>query len=114
MAYQQDLGLKTGDELVICTDAGDRGFTVAGFVRDAQMASSLSSATRFLVAEDDLASLRSAGGGDPEIIVEYRLTDVSLSDGFQTAYESQEALPKNGAPSSSSTVRSDHAGPNIS
>lgn len=96
VAYQQSLGLQAGDELAVRTDDGSLALTVAGVVRDAQMASSLSSATRFLVSGDDLRSLRSAGGGDPEIIVEYRLTDVSLAGGFQTAYESQEALPKNG------------------
>lgn len=82
VAYQQSLGLQAGDELAVRTDDGNLALTVAGVVRDAQMASSLSSATRFLVSGDDLRSLKNAGGGDPEIIVEYRLTDVSLAGGI--------------------------------
>ncbi len=96
VAYQQSFGLETGDELTIRTDAGNLALTVRGFVRDSQMASSLSSATRFLVSDDDFADLASAGGGDPEIIAEYRLSDTSLISTFQTAYESDDALPKNG------------------
>ena len=63
VAYQQSFGLETGDELTIRTDAGNQALTVRGFVRDSQMASSLSSATRFLVSNDDFAALASAGLG---------------------------------------------------
>ena len=96
VAYQQSFGLQVGDELGIRTDAGIHDVSVAGFVRDSQMASSLSSATRFVVSEADFQELGRAGGGDPEIIAEYRLTDPGLAAGFQTAYESDPALPKNG------------------
>lgn len=96
VAYEQEFGLRVGDELRIRTHTGDRDLLVAGFVRDAQMASSLSSATRFLVSETDFRELEGAGGSDPEIIVEYRLTDPSSASEFQRAYEAEEALPKNG------------------
>lgn len=96
VAYQQEFDLRIGDELRIGTDAGVHGLTVAGFVRDSQMASSLSSATRFLVSDEDFAALESAGGGAPEIIVEYLLTDTAATADLQRAYESDEALPKNG------------------
>jgi putative ABC transport system permease protein len=96
VAYQRGFGLEVGDELAVRTDAGARDLRVEGFVRDAQMASSLSSATRFLVAEEDLRALEEAGGGTPEIIVEYRLTDLDATSEFQRAYESDDALPKNG------------------
>jgi putative ABC transport system permease protein len=96
VAYQQSFGLHVGDELGIRTDAGIHDVSVAGFVRDSQMASSLSSATRFVVSEADFQELGRAGGGDPEIIAEYRLTDPGLASGFQTAYESDPTLPKNG------------------
>lgn len=96
VAYQQDFELQVGDEVMIRTDGGSHDLSVQGFVRDSQMASSLSSATRFLVAEEDFQDLAGAGGGDPEIIVEYRLTDTSLMSQFQTAYESDDTLPKNG------------------
>ncbi|MFI6578858.1 FtsX-like permease family protein [Nocardiopsis sp. NPDC050513] len=94
--YQRRYDLRVGDELSVMTDAGAHDLRVQGFVRDAQMASSLSSATRFLVSEADFAELDRSGGGVPEIIVEYRLTDPSSTSEFQRAYESDETLPKNG------------------
>lgn len=96
MGYQQDLELQAGDELTVRTDVGSHDLIVRGFVRDSQMASSLSSATRFLVSEEDFQDLAVAGGGDPEIIAEYRLSDTASVSQFQTAYESEDALPKNG------------------
>ncbi|WP_051704558.1 FtsX-like permease family protein [Glycomyces sp. NRRL B-16210] len=96
VAYEQRFELAIGDELRVKTAEGFQELTIAGFVRDSQMASSLSSATRFLVSEADFEALSEAGGGAPEIIVEYRLTDASLVSDFQRAYESDEALPKNG------------------
>src|SRR5690606_29379375 len=92
----QSFGLQAGDRLRIRTDTGVHAFQVRGFVRDAQMASSLSSATRFLVSEAAFRDLTRAGGGVPEIIVQYRLKDPSLASEFQRAYESDGALPKNG------------------
>ncbi|MFD0556978.1 FtsX-like permease family protein [Stackebrandtia endophytica] len=96
VAYQLQFELQTGDELRLTTDSGVHRFTVEGFVRDSQMASSLSSATRFVVSEADFAELTTAGGGAPEIIAEYRLSDTALIADLQRAYESDEALPKNG------------------
>ncbi|MCG5220830.1 FtsX-like permease family protein [Streptosporangium soli] len=96
VAYQQRFDLQAGDRLAIRTDNGFQDLRVQGFVRDAQMASSLSSATRFLVSGADFRELGRAGGGEPEIIAEYRLADPSLAADFQRAYESDEALPKNG------------------
>ncbi|MFV0434934.1 MAG: FtsX-like permease family protein [Leucobacter sp.] len=96
IATQQRLGLSSGDELAVRTDAGSHTFEVAGSVRDAQMTSSMSSATRFLVSVEDFERLRSAGGAAPEIAVEYRLADPALTSDFQRAYESDASLPKNG------------------
>ncbi|MEU5155738.1 ABC transporter permease [Glycomyces sp. NPDC021274] len=96
VAYQQQFDMEAGDTLRVQTAEGLRELRVEGFVRDAQMASSLSQSTRFLVSEDDFAALTAAGGGTPEIIVEYRLTDTSLVSDFKTAYEADDALPKNG------------------
>lgn len=96
VAYKQRFDLRIGDELRIRTATGIQELRVQGFVRDSQMASSLSSATRFLVSDAGFDALRSAGGGTFEIIVEYRLADASLVPEFQRAYESDEALPKNG------------------
>jgi putative ABC transport system permease protein len=96
VAYQQRFALRTGDELRVGTGTAVRELTVRGFVRDAQMASSLSSATRFVVSEADFAELERAGGATPEVIVGYRLSDPSAAAGFQRAYESDQALPRNG------------------
>lgn len=93
--YQQAFGLRAGDTLTVSTDRGPLTFDVQGVVKDAQMAASASSATRVLVSDEDFTRLRAAGGL-PEVIVEYRLTDAGLADGLQNAYESDEALPRNG------------------
>ncbi|GAA2113489.1 ABC transporter permease [Kocuria atrinae] len=100
VAYELQFGIEVGDRLTVRTSGGSEGqaeqFEVVGFVRDAQMASSMSSATRFLVSDQDFERLSSGGGGTPEIIVEYRLSDTAQLSDFQQAYESDEALPKNG------------------
>lgn len=105
VAYRQQFDLETGDELGVRTETGIHTLEVAGFVRDSQMASSLSSATRFVVAERDFAQLSEAGGGAPEIIAEYRLSDPSQVSDFQRAYESDEAMPKNGQAVTYSMIR---------
>ena len=96
VAYQDKFDLRVGDTLSVQTDTGPRDFTISGFVRDSQMASSLSSATRFVISPDDFAALGSAGGGSSEIIVEYRLADASNASALQTAYDSDHSLPRNG------------------
>lgn len=96
VAYQLQFELQSGDELQLTTDSGVHQFTIEGFVRDSQMASSLSSATRFVISEPDFAELVAAGGGAAEIIAEYRLSDTALVSDLQQAYESDDALPKNG------------------
>ena len=96
VAYQQQFGLVAGDRLSVRAASGYQTFQVAGFVRDAQMASSMSSATRFLISDADFARLDAAGGGNPEIIVEYRLNDLAALDAFQRSYEADATLPKNG------------------
>ena len=96
VAYQEKFGLQVGDTLSVQTDTGPRDFTISGFVRDSQMASSLSSATRFVISPNDFAALGSTGGGSSEIIVEYRLADASNASALQTAYDSDHSLPRNG------------------
>ena len=97
VASQQRYDLQIGDELTITTASTPLTLRIDGFVRDAQMASSLSSATRFLVSEEDFATLGDSGSGSPEIIVEYRLgTDAGGAGELQRAYEADPELPKNG------------------
>lgn len=96
VAYRQRFDLRVGDEIGVGTDGGVHRLRVQGFVRDAQMASSLASSTRFLVSEADHAALAAAGGGAPEIIVEYRLADPAGAADLQRAYEADADLPANG------------------
>ncbi|MCI1746913.1 MAG: FtsX-like permease family protein [Acidipropionibacterium sp.] len=96
VAVQQSHGLRTGDDLTLATAAGPLRLRIAGAVRDAQMASSLSSGSRFLISPSDLRTLQRSGSGSPEIIVEYRTADPSGAVDLQRAYESDPATPKNG------------------
>lgn len=105
VAYERQFGLETGDRLSVRTSSGTQQFEIVGFVRDAQMASSMSSATRFLISDDDFARLAAAGGGGREIIVEYRLTDTAQLADFQRAYESDPALPRNGQAVTGAMIR---------
>ena len=61
-----------------------KAFVVAGFVRDSQMNSLLSSSKRFLISENDYAQL--AGFGHVEYLIEFRLTDLSQLNAFEQAY----------------------------
>lgn len=96
IAYRESFGLDVGDELTVAADDGAHALQVRGFVRDAQMASSMSSATRFLVSDVDFETLGRSGQGTSEVIVEYRLHDPSQISAFQQAYESEDSVPKNG------------------
>ena len=96
VAYEHKFKLQVGDVLEVQTGSGVTSFTIAGFVRDSQMASSLSSATRFVISPGDFTALTQAGGGSPEIIVEYRVTDISQITRLRTAYEADDSLPRNG------------------
>ncbi|WP_147918373.1 ABC transporter permease [Ruania zhangjianzhongii] len=96
VTYQQRYGLAAGDRLTIKTDAEPLGLEVAGFVRDAGMASSMSSSTRFLVSEQDFQALEGAGGGAAELMFEYQLVDGAAAGDLQRAYEAEADLPKNG------------------
>ena len=61
-------------------------FTVAGFLRDSQMNSLLSSSKRFLVSKNDYAEIRDLGS--VEYLIEFRLKDLSALGAFETAYTS--------------------------
>jgi len=80
--YMQEGLAKVGDKVQV---AG-KEFTVAGFARDSQMNSLLSSSKRFLVSENDYAEIRDLGS--VEYLIEFRLADVSALSAFETAYTS--------------------------
>lgn len=80
--YMKDNTAKVGDKAVI----GGKEFTVAGFLRDSQMNSMLSSSKRFLVSENDFTEIKSLGS--TEYLIEFRLKDLSALGAFETAYAS--------------------------
>lgn len=78
--YMRDGTTRVGDRVAV---AG-KPFTVAGFLRDSQMNSLLSSSKRFLVSENDYAEIRDFGS--VEYLIEFRLQDLSALGTFETAY----------------------------
>lgn len=96
VAYQQSHDLRAGDLIRVDTGAGAVDLQVAGTVRDGQMASSLSSSTRFVVAAQDWEKLAVGENFSHEAIIEYRLKDVADIPALQAAYEAEPGLPRNG------------------
>ncbi len=82
ITYLQEGLAKAGDRIRV----SDTWFTVAGFIRDSQMNSLLSSSKRFLLSERDYASIRSLG--TVEYLIEFRLHDLADLGGFEAAYTS--------------------------
>ncbi|WP_018755493.1 ABC transporter permease [Paenibacillus terrigena] len=80
--YMRDNTTKVGDKAVI----SGKEFTVAGFLRDSQMNSTLSSSKRFLVSRNDYAEIKNLGS--MEYLIEFRLKDLSALGAFETAYAS--------------------------
>lgn len=92
--YMQRDNLKVGDTVRISDGAFDKNFTIAAFVRDAQMNPSIVHSKRFLVHEDDYAALREHFA-ETEYLIEFLLTDAGQVDTFSQAYQSS-GLPKKG------------------
>ncbi|MGZ9585669.1 FtsX-like permease family protein [Paenibacillus marinisediminis] len=82
ICYMRDNTTKVGDKAVI----SGKEFTVAGFLRDSQMNSTLSSSKRFLVSANDYAEIKDLGS--TEYLIEFRLKDLSALGAFETAYAS--------------------------
>lgn len=83
ISYMKDGSAKVGGKAVI----GGKSFTVAGFLRDSQMNSTLASSKRFLVSNNDFDELRHLGS--IEYLIEFRLKDLSKLGPFEAAYASQ-------------------------
>ena len=73
VTYMRDNTTKVGDKAVI----NGKEFTVAGFLRDSTMNSSLSASKRFLVSDNDFAEIKDLGS--IEYLIEFRLKDFSAS-----------------------------------
>lgn len=80
VAYMKDNTTKVGDKAVI----SGKELTVAGFLRDSTMNSSLSASKRFLVSSNDYNEFKTLG--NPEYLIGFRLTDMSGLGEFETAY----------------------------
>ncbi len=89
ISYMKDNSAKLGDIAVIC----GKEFTVAGFLRDSQMNSLLSSSKRFLVSNTDFESLKSLG--EMEYLIEFRLKSLDTLSAFTNEY-SAAGLESNG------------------
>lgn len=82
ISYMRDNTTEVGDKAVI----SGKELTVAGFLRDSQMNSSLSASKRFLVSEKDYAEIKDLGS--TEYLIEFRLKDLSALGAFETDYAS--------------------------
>ncbi|ONK21124.1 ABC transporter permease [Bacillus sp. VT-16-64] len=82
VVYMKDGTAKVGDKV----EVSGKKFIVAGFLRDSQMNSSLSSSKRFLVSKNDYEEIKSLGS--TEYLIEFRLKDLSALSAFETAYTS--------------------------
>lgn len=89
VCYYKDGTAEVGDKAVI----NGKTFTIAGFVRDSQMNSTLASSKRFVVSEADYHELTPMGS--VEYLIEFRLHDLSDLSAFETAY-SNAGLASNG------------------
>ncbi|MGX9134646.1 ABC transporter permease [Rummeliibacillus sp. JY-2-4R] len=89
VTYMRDNTTKVGDKAII----NGMEFTVAGFLRDSTMNSSLSASKRFLVSNNDFAKIKNLGS--IEYLIEFRLKDFSAINEFETAYASN-GLEANG------------------
>lgn len=89
ICYMKDHTAELGGKADIC----GREFVIAGFLRDSQMNSMLSSSKRFLVSEHDYAEL--SDSGNAESLIEFRLKDKERISAFEAAYAA-EGVPANG------------------
>jgi putative ABC transport system permease protein len=92
--FMQEKQLKIGDNVRISNLPFEMDFTIAAFVRDAQMNPAIVHSKRFVVHADDYAKV--AGHfQEKEYLIEFLLTDADRMDEFSAAYLSSD-LPKKG------------------
>ena len=89
ITYYSENKAKLGDKASV----GNREFIVAGFLRDSQMNSTLSSSKRFLISEEDFKGIRDQG--IMEYLIEYRLHNLDKLTEFEGQYKEQ-GLPGSG------------------
>lgn len=89
VCYRAMYDLSVGDSMQI----GSLELKIAGFIRDSQMNSMLSSSKRFLVSKADYEKIK--GEQEEEYLIEFLLEEGADSGEFGTAYAA-EGLPANG------------------
>ena len=92
--YSQQRDLAIGDEVRVNTGAEDMVFAITAFNRDSQMNPAIVHSKRFLIHEQDYASLREYID-ETEYLVEFLLVDDSQISTFASAYQASD-LPKTG------------------
>lgn len=91
-----EFDISVGDKITLTVKDISKTFTVASYVYDGQMNSTLCSSTRFLISDEDFNDLL-GNVGETEYLIEAYFTDSSMANDYQTAYEqSEKNLPKNG------------------
>lgn len=96
ISYMDTYGLSIGDKVTIKDGHFIKEFKIVCFVRDAQMASSMASSTRFLVSKSDHEALKKSTGSS-EYIIEYRFRNEKYANEFQKLYQAQNSgMPNNG------------------
>lgn len=91
---QYDIAI--GDRITVCADGRTEEFTVAAYVYDGMMNSTMCSSTRFLISDGAFDALLGEIG-ETEYLIETWFTDSSLASAYQSAYEQHTPeLPKNG------------------
>lgn len=92
--YMKSNDLEIGDQLILSEGSFYMVFFITDFIRDAQMASSLASSTRFLVSDEEYVQIKE-NIGRLEYLIEFMLTDTEKIGNFQKQYE-ESGLPNNG------------------
>ncbi len=93
---RHEFDIAIGDTITLDSGTITKDFTVAAYVYDGQMNSTLCSSTRFLISDTDFGAL-SGNMGEEEYLIEAWFSDSAQGAAYQTAYEQNERnLPKNG------------------
>lgn len=92
--YSQQRDLAVGDEVRVNTDGAELRFTISAISRDSQMNPAIIHSKRFLVHEQDFATLREFIP-ETEYLIEFMLVDEGQIGEFASAYQAS-GLPKIG------------------
>ena len=92
--HKQQYGLQLGDTVRLTKSGFDRTFTIAAFIRDAQMNPSIITSKRFLLSDNDWNDLRQ-NFNDIEWLIEFRLLGADRAGELENLYYAA-GLPQTG------------------